>query len=360
MGYISGMKPAHLNVPSMKNPSIFLPPVLALLSLAATVSHAAEIWSESFDDPDTAKVGFNNGTASQYSFEDYSAMTLTSVNPATGPVSHTIPAAPHTLAGSASTRGLLLRVVYETVTANPDPDPPTITATAVTERILNVVALTEKDGGRLALEDNYRLKFDFYLRLSPSITLSPTTGLANETGTTENMLWGIGYNAFLPMARGWRTGRGNGMWGWLTTEGGYGTTVGSDASLYKGPTALIARNLGKAASVDVPDTVNFFTPAFGLASSPMPSAPANQWVQAVITVSGGLVTLEYKGEGVAGTVLTKFATNENGVGSTAGTVMVGYEDASSSKSFAELDQWMLLDNMVVEDITPPTLAVTPD
>jgi hypothetical protein len=340
----------------MKIPATFPASAMILLSFAAAPAFAAEIWSESFDSIDVAKIGFNNGSAGRYSFEDYSAMSVTSPNPAVAPLLHNIPEAPHRLAGSAPTRGLLMQVAYETVTLN-DPDPPTITATDATNRIINAVALTEKDGPRLALTDNYRLKFDFYLRLSPNVTFNAANGLPNEAGTTEQMLWGVGYNAVAPMARGWRTNRGNGMWGWLSTEGGHGPTVGSDAALYRNGLLVGGRNLNKAAGVNLPDVGTYFYPAFGAASSPMPGAPANQWCQGVITVSGGLVTVEFKGEGVAGTTLTKFHANEDGTNAISGSVMVGYEDSFASKSFAETNQWMLLDNMTVEEIPPPTILV---
>ncbi len=114
-------------------------------------------------------------------------MSVTSPNPAVAPLLHNIPEAPHRLAGSAPTRGLLMQVAYETVLLN-DPDPPTITATAAADRIINAVALIEKDGARLSLSDNYRLKFDFYLKLSPSVSFNAVSGLPNEVGTTEQML----------------------------------------------------------------------------------------------------------------------------------------------------------------------------
>ena len=48
----------------------------------------------------------------------------------------------------------------------------TATPANTTERIANLVALSSAGGPRLALTNNYRLKFDCYLRVSPTVTLS--------------------------------------------------------------------------------------------------------------------------------------------------------------------------------------------
>jgi hypothetical protein len=343
----------------MKIPHLPSSPILlcAGLALSVTQLQAVEFYAESFDDEVAAQVSFNNGAATSYTFVDYSNFTVSSPNPAVTPAAKTIPAAPNTLPGTAATRGLLMQVKYENVVIN-DPPPNTITATDATTRILNVVAMANKDENlKLNLPANYRVSFDFYLRLSPSITLGATTGIPTNTGTTEQMLWGVHYTSADPMGRSWRSTRGNGMWGWLATEGGHGTTVGADASLYRGTVLAGGRALGKdAAGVDLADVGTYFTPAFGASSSPMPNAPANQWVQAVITKFGSQLTVEYKGT-QPGTVLTRFYSNEE-VLFEGGSVMVGYEDSFASKSFAELDQWMLLDNLRVEQIDPPTLVVT--
>lgn len=324
---------------------------ISLAVLIPVSARAGIVWSESFDatDPVDLKIEFNAGSAGAYSPENYSSMTVAGT-------SHAIPEAPNQIAGSLPTRGILLRVVYDDAG-----DPPI--ATAATERIVNLVAKQTSTGSRLALVDNYRLSFDFYLRLSPLVTFNATTGLPVEAGTTEQMLWGVGYNATagFPLARGWRSGRGNGMWGWLSTEGGHGTTVGADAALYKAGVLSAGRNLGYTAwdptPAPVADTTTYFTPAFGAASTPMASAPANQWVHAEMTVLLGKVSVSYQG---ANGAKTEFFSAVDGSGSVDGSVMVGYEDSFTSASFSPGDQWMLLDNMVVEDITPPTMDVNAD
>jgi hypothetical protein len=300
-----------------------------LLTIAIGPSlHAADLFSETFDDELAARIATNNGTAGTVAYVDYSLLTI-------GAIQHQIPEAPRRIPGSLPAKGALLKINYA--------------GGAASERIVNLVALQSPGGERLFLTDNYRLRFDCYQRLSPNVTLN-AGGFPNEVGTTEQMLWGVGYNATSPMGRGWRSGRGNGTWGWLATEGGFGATTGSDASLYVNGGLIGGRDLNPASA----DFATYWIPAFGNTASPIPGAPANQWVEADITVLGGQVTVQYKG--ATGTA-TKFFQNVNG--STGGTVMVGYEDAATSVSFDPDNQWMLVDNMIVEDLTPPTLVVAP-
>lgn len=317
-------------------PTVMKYPPLSLLTAGLLLapaglpgSFAADLYSEPFDSEATAKIGSSNGTGMIVSYVDYSGVTV-------GALLHNIPEAPRKIAGSASTRGVLIQVNYPA-------------APAATERIANLIALDDVGGSRVLFPDNYRVKCDVYLRLSPAVTLSPTSGLPTNTGTTEQFLWGVGYNATLPMGRGWRTGRGSGVWGWLATEGGHSATVPiSDAALWTDGSGVASRDM----SLTSADLAAYFTPAFGADASPVPHCPANQWVEATISVLGGQVTVEYQAVGRA---KTKFF--ENVAGSVAGGVMVGYEDSFSSNSFDPDNQWLLLDNLVVEDLTPPTMVV---
>jgi hypothetical protein len=252
-----------------------------------------------------------------------------------GVTSHNIPEAPRQVAGSLPTRGVLIQVNYG---GNP----------AVAQRIANLVALDDVGGSRILFTDNYRLKFDFYLRLSPAVTLSG--GIPTQAGTTEQLVWGVGYTSATPMGRGTRAGAGSGTWGWLSTEGGFSAANGSDASFCTASTIVLGRDMNGSGS----DTVTYFTPAFGADALPVPSCPANQWVEADITAQGGQVTVQYK---AVGRTATKFF--ETLTGPVGGGAMVGYEDSASSVSFDADNQWMLVDNMVVENLVPPSLVVTP-
>ncbi len=316
----------------MKKTSAILRSASALTAalVCAGPAGAADLFSEHFDTAVNAHIGTNNGSGVTVTYVDYSGMTV-------GGVSHSIPEAPRLIAGSLPTRGVLLKADY---------------TAAATERIANLVALDDAGGSRMALTDNYRLRFDVYLRLSPVVKLTPNgyPDPVENAGSTEQMLWGVGYNATSPMGRQFRTGRGSGMWGFLATEGGHGSTVGGDASLWNNGTLAGTRNMDL---VNAPgDVANYFTPAFGSNATPVPHCPANQWVQADITVRAGQVTVEYQ---AAGRTKTKFYGNV--AGPVTGSVMVGYEDPFGSTSWMPDEQWMLLDNMVVEDITPPTLVV---
>lgn len=320
--------PVHNPKLPMKTPTCTpLGALLLTLSLGPSL-RATDLFSESFDDELAARIATNNGLAGTVAYVDYSLFTV-------GAIQHQIPEAPRRIPGSLPAKGALLKIDYA--------------AGGASERIVNLVALQSPGGERLFLSDNYRLRFDCYLRLSPNATLN-AGGFPNEIGTTEQMLWGVGYNATSPMGRGWRTGRGNGTWGWLATEGGFGATTGSDASIYVNAGLIGGRDLNPASA----DFAAYWIPAFGNTASPIPGAPANQWVEADITVLGGQVTVQYKG---ANGTATKFF--QNVTGNTAGSVMVGYEDAATSVSFDPDNQWMLVDNMVVQDLTPPTIIVAP-
>ena len=314
----------------------------AVLPLAtASALSAAEFLAEGFDSEATARVQQNNGTAGLVEFVDYANFTV-------GAVSHSIPEAPRKLPGSADRKGVLMRVLYDDGAVPP-------TATSANDRHVNLVAVDAPGGLPLNLANNYRLKFDAYLSLSPAVTIG-ATGIPTQAGTTEHFLWGVGYTSGLPLARNWRTARGRGMWGWLATEGGNGATNGSDASLWAGPSLVGGRNMDTVAAVT--DVATYFAPAFGADATPVPNCPANQWVMADITVRGGQVTVQYQ---AVGRTAVRFFENVNPptLDSLAGTVMVGYEDSFGSASFDPARQWVLIDNMVVEDLTPPTMTVTP-
>jgi len=256
----------------------------SLLSLSARLP-ATEFMAEGFDSQQTAHIGLNNGVDATVAYVDYTNMLV-------GATTHHIPEAPRQIAGSLPGHGVLLKMSYAGATAN--------------ERIANLIALDDAGGSRLTLTDNYRLRFDFYLRVSPLVTLS-AVGTPTQAGTTEDLVWGVGYQATSPMGRLFRSSRGSGVWGHLATEGGYGaTTTGGDAGLWVGA----ATNAAGGRSIETEaDRTAFFTPAFGADATPVPNCPANQWVEADITVGAGKVTVEY---GAAGRTKTKFYENISG------------------------------------------------
>src|SRR5688572_450994 len=150
-----------------------MPMALLLASLIAAGSAAgAELYSEDFDSQVEAKIGTNNGTGVFVEYVNYGDMTV-------GATPHSIPEAPRQIEASLPTRGVLMRMNYAT-------------GTVAAQRVANLVALDDAGGTRLPFTDNYRLKFDFYLRLSPNVTLN-ANGLPTQAGTTEQMLWGVGY-----------------------------------------------------------------------------------------------------------------------------------------------------------------------
>jgi hypothetical protein len=226
-----------------------------------------------------------------------------------------------------------------------------------TGRAANIL-LTNELFNTLVFTDNYRLRFDFYLSISPNLTIG-TTGAPTQTGSTEQMLWGVGYAqpAGVVQSRATRSA-GLGAWGWLTTEGGSGSTNGSDAALIFNGAVSAGRDHTTA---DAATLSSYFTPAFTNTGT-VPHAPANKWVTAEITVAGGKVSVSYKAVGATGATFFQNVAPPTAVGTSvfAGNIMIGYEDPfTGSTSFDPSQQFMVLDNIIVEDITPPTLLVTP-
>ncbi len=301
--------------------SFVLPAVAFNLVSAPTQAVAQQVvFSEAFSSSAVPLLEQISGVNAEVEYLNYAALTVNNV-------AHSIPEAPSRISGSEAQVGAFLRNNY-----------------SGTARTTNLVLLASL-GSRLAVTDNYRVKFDSYLRLSPSVSLT-TGGIPVEAGTTELLLWGVGYTKAngIPMGRVNRTTEGNGSWGWLSTEGG----INPDAALWLGTVQNAGHDHGGATA-----RPTYFTPAFGANASPVPHAPANQWVTTTITVSGGRVSVDYQAEG-----RTKTRFFESVPGLVTGGVMIGYEDPfTGSTSFDAANQWMLLDNITVEDITPPTLAV---
>ena len=143
--------------PPMKSRLSLAPRTLILSGLLSLPIAAADLFSEPFNDEASARVGTNNGTGGTVAYVDYSLLAI-------GAQQITIPEAPRSIAGATPTRGALLKIDY---------------AAPATDRIVNLIALDAPAGNRLAFTDNYRLKFDAYLRLPPSVTLAPAVAIAD-------------------------------------------------------------------------------------------------------------------------------------------------------------------------------------
>jgi hypothetical protein len=80
------------------------------MALCTSSALAADLFTESFDAQETAKVAMNNGTGMTVTYENYSNMTV-------GAVVNNIPEAPRMIPGSTATRGVLMKATY--ITAAP-------------------------------------------------------------------------------------------------------------------------------------------------------------------------------------------------------------------------------------------------
>ncbi len=282
---------------------------LALASILLAPCLPAQIlYEEGFDSEASAAVSVGATSDTVTTFVDYSNFTI-------GATVHSIPEAPNMIPGSAATRGVVMQ-------AN------------LSEGALNVVNLTalETAGGdevELAAGENFRVSFDMYLSVA-----DPLPG----TGSTESVVWGVGHDGLIRFGRLNRDDPGLvGSWGWLSTEGGFGT---EDAILFNGPVELA--DLGNTT-----DGSAMFLSAFP-AASPVPQAPNNSWVHAEITVLNGQLTVEYNGVEFFRTTDVK----------TDGFVVIGYEDPFGSISSVPDFQFGLFDNFVIETAFAPNIAIS--
>jgi len=279
--------------------------VIAAMAFA-TSSRSQTLFSESFDSEASANVLESSQGETEVEFVDYSNFTI-------GVVDHNIVEAPNQIAGSPATRGVIMQVNRSTGVSS----------------LVNLIAADAPGGNGVNFSGNYRLTCDMYLSLDPSAD-------RGSAGTTEAGLWGIGTDGVTT------TGRTNrnvtaGTWGWVSTEGGFGT---EDAIFVIDKFPQVAKH-GDATSPGL------FQAAF-LGGTPIASTPNNSWTRVEITVLEGNVSVKYNG--------VEFFNEPSD--KTEGFALIGYEDTFTSLSFSPDYQFALFDNMVVEVAQQPTLVVT--
>ncbi|MFT4513917.1 MAG: hypothetical protein ACI89X_002592 [Planctomycetota bacterium] len=263
--------------------------------LAATGLRAQ--FSEGFDNQATADITVLSQPDSIVTFVDYSNMTV-------GSTTFVLPEAPRPIPGSASTRGVLIQC----------------NVTQAAASAVNLIAGSTP----LVFSGRFRLSFDAYISVP----------LPLPAGSTEQLLWGVGVDNFLPIeARNNRGAGTNGIYGWLAGENGYGT---EDAAINDGDFELA--DLGDTqAGESVP-----FNEAFDSNSIGGPNgAAANTWVRVDIDVDAAGVRVYHNGV---------LFFDELGIVPN-GFAMIGYEDPFSSLGSNPDAQWGVLDNFRV---TTPT------
>ena len=276
-------------------------------------SYTQVLYSESFDSEATAKVTVLSDEFCFVDYIDYSAFT----NGDSETIE--IEEAPNQIAGSAATRGVMLR-------CNVESDDNFGMAGAI-----NLLLADENEGSQRQFDANYRLTFDVWMNHDEFTTRT-------SSGTTESVSWGVGGTGEIIQARPYRNdGASSGSWGWLAGEGGYTT---EDSVVWLANSQQESKNDG--GGVD-PLFEEAFPEAF-----PIQAAPANSWAQIKVEVRNGTVTVFYND-----VEFHSFQSNE-----TEGGAFVGYEDPFNSLSWSPDYQFAIIDNVVVEQIGSSTIVVT--
>lgn len=213
-----------------------------------------------------------------------------------------IPEAPNMVAGSGATTGVRFD-------AN---------LTAGSASAANLIGAVSGGNADLALA-TYEVQFDMWINV----------GVPIPSGGTEQGLWGIARTTGAALGRNNRAADGDGIWGWIAGENGYGT---EDAAIFDGSTELA--DLGDTQPGEDVKFNNAFTSNFGSAD-----APANSWVTVKISVNNGEVITSFND--------VQFFRESGLV--TAGDVMVGYEDPFGSLSGDPANQFGIIDNVIIDD-----------
>lgn len=281
------------------------------IATGITPTQAQTLFSEPFDSEATAKVLRIDDSQDPApdiiaSWIDYSDFSVEGVQ-------HSIPEAPNPVQGGSPSRGLLLQ-------AN------VLTGSAFA---VNFLAADSPGGLPVDFSGNYKVSFDAYLSVADPL----------PSGSTEQLLWGIGSDASELNARFFRSfGSGSGIWGWLATDNDYGT---EDTAINENEVERL--DLSDAEAPDLFNTTFLDT----LDERPN-NAPANQWVHVEITALTGSVTVGYNGN-------TFFQITD---APADGFAFLGYEDPFGGTSSEPAYQWGLFDNFVVEVASPDTITAT--
>ncbi len=273
-------------------------------------SASAQFFTDGLDDLTAWTVA--NQADAQSAVSDYSAVDLNALfGVGTGTVVN-IPEAPNMVAGSGATTGAIF-------VAN---------TSAGAGSAANLIGAVAGDNADLNLPE-YQVQFDMWLNVAVPI----------PGGGTEQGLWGVGRTTTAALGRNNRAADGDGTWGWIATENGYGT---EDTAVFEGTTELA--DLGDTqAGEDAPFNAAFTT-NFGVNN-----APGNSWVTVTLAVdnANGTVGVWYNG-----VEFFNVAT-----AATAGDVMLGYEDPFGSISAGPDFQFGVIDNVIIDDqITIPEPA----
>ena len=217
-----------------------------------------------------------------------------------------IPEAPNMVAGSGATTGVK-------ISAN-------ALGSAAKANLIGAIGGGNAD---LALS-TYQVSFDVWMNTSNPLP---------SNGSTEQVLYGVGRTTTTPIGRPNRTSDGDGVWGWLAVENGYGS---EDTVLRSGTAFADSKSDGA--------NPGRYNETFARTLPTDNAAAGNQWVTVTLAVDAGNVDVYYNDRLFL-----------SGSGVTAGDVMVGYEDPFGSIGSAPADQFAIIDNVVIDD----AITITP-
>ena len=290
-------------------------PLVALgCALGMVLSAQAQVlYTEAFDSEATANVVVNKDTDTVVRYLDYSSFTV-------GDQTFSISEAPNKLDGSALTSGVFL----QTNLADGAP------------AAVNFLAASSPGGEPISVSGTYRLTFDCFISVHDPV----------PEGGTEQILWGVGTGAGPLYSRATRAKDSlSGMWGWLAGENGYGT---SDTSIFNA-----TEEVERKADGAPPESTDLWNAAFSTEiGGQVNKVPALAWTEVTIDVFSDVVRVLFNGELFHEAPITE--------ADTTGTPLVGYGDPFGSISAEQNFQWCLIDNIAVEEIVEPALAIATD
>ncbi len=273
---------------------------VALSAFVPSIASAAVLYGEAFDSS-AADVTILTQPDTSVDFIDYSLLG--------------IPESPRMVPGSAPTRGVQIR-------ANSGDG----TAAAAAANVLagNVP---------ISFTGNYVMSFDAWMNVP--VTDNGDGTFSAPSGSTEQLLHGVGTGDSIVEARNTRFSGTAGTWGWLAGENGYGS---EDSAIFIDGTE--AADLGDTQAGED----GFFNDAFDAPLFPGAGndAPANSWVEVDVEVFNGMVSVSFNGVEFFSIAST----------STDGSVALGYEDPFSSITSDTAGMFGLFDNFVVSEVVP--------
>lgn len=293
---------------SMKYPTLL---VALGCALGMTLSVQAQVlYTEAFDSEATANVVVERDADTIVRYVDYSSFTV-------GNETFSIAEAPNKLDGSALTSGVFLQANLEGGAAS----------------AINFLPASSPGGDVISVSGTYRLTFDCYISVNNPV----------PEGGTEQLLWGVGIEPGPLYSRATRTDDSlKGMWGWLAGENGYAT---SDTSIFNA-----TEEIERKADGAPPESTDLWNAAFSTEiDGQVNNVPALAWTEVTIDVFSDVVRVLFNGELFHEAPITE--------ADTTGTPIFGYDDPFGSISAEQDFQWALIDNVVVEQIVEPALAI---